>query len=156
MTCAPPASVACALLNMSLLFFRSYIYAFPESEVAFIRSLYNGDPDAALSFDVLLARLMGEHCPSTICIPLDLPRLSSLESPLPHAKIIIGTTSVSEAQANFAEPSAPLEYNSNNVLRNDMAKHTRRVLDPQQQFRKPLTTSQAYDLRPSIKALAHH
>ena len=42
-----------------------------------------------------------------------------------------------EAQANFAEPAAPLEYNSNNVLRNDMIKHTRKMLDPQQQFRKP-------------------
>ena len=44
--------------------------------------------------------------------------------------------------ANFVEPEAPLEYNSNAVLRNDMTKHTRKVLGPQQQFRKPLTTSQ--------------
>jgi len=47
-----------------------------------------------------------------------------------------------EAQCNFAEPAAPLEYNSNNVLRTDMIKHTRKMLDPQQQFRKPLLTSQ--------------
>jgi hypothetical protein len=46
------------------------------------------------------------------------------------------------SQAAFVEPEAPLEYNSNGVLRTDMLKHTRRVLDPQQQFRKPLTTSQ--------------
>jgi len=46
------------------------------------------------------------------------------------------------AQANFAEPTAPLEYNSNAVLRNDMVKHTRKLYDPQQQFRKPLTTAQ--------------
>ena len=47
-----------------------------------------------------------------------------------------------DAQANFAEPAAPLEYNSNSVYRNDLTKHTRKMLDPQQQFRKPLTTSQ--------------
>mmetsp|Transcript_25513 Transcript_25513/g.58073 ORF Transcript_25513/g.58073 Transcript_25513/m.58073 type:complete len:219 (-) Transcript_25513:571-1227(-) len=47
-----------------------------------------------------------------------------------------------EAQANFAEPTAPLEYNSNMVLRTDKVKHTRKMLDPQQQFRKPLTTAQ--------------
>lgn len=46
------------------------------------------------------------------------------------------------AQADFAEPAAPLEYGSNLVLRNDLTKHTRKVLDPQQQFRKPMTTSQ--------------
>jgi hypothetical protein len=37
---------------------------------------------------------------------------------------------------------APLEYGSNLVLRNDRVKHTRNVQDPQQQFRKPMTTSQ--------------
>jgi len=47
-----------------------------------------------------------------------------------------------EAQANFAEPSAPLEYGSALVLLSDKAKHTRCVLNPQQQFRKPMTTSQ--------------
>ncbi|KAL1528364.1 hypothetical protein AB1Y20_009717 [Prymnesium parvum] len=47
-----------------------------------------------------------------------------------------------EAQANFAEPTAPVEYNSNSVFRNDLNKHTRKMLDPQQQFRKPLLTSQ--------------
>ena len=46
------------------------------------------------------------------------------------------------AQADFAEPAAPLEYGSNMVLRNDRVKHTRNVLHPQQQFRKPMTTSQ--------------
>ena len=46
------------------------------------------------------------------------------------------------AQADFAEPAAPLEYGSNLVLRNDRVKHTRNVLNPQQQFRKPMTTSQ--------------
>jgi hypothetical protein len=46
------------------------------------------------------------------------------------------------AQADFAEPAAPLEYGSNLVMRNDLTKHTRKVLDPQQQFRKPMTTSQ--------------
>ena len=46
------------------------------------------------------------------------------------------------AQADFAEPAAPCEYGSNFVLRNDKVKHTRNVLDPQQQFRKPMTTSQ--------------
>jgi len=46
------------------------------------------------------------------------------------------------AQAEFAEPAAPLEYGSNLVLRNDRVKHTRNVLNPQQQFRKPMTTSQ--------------
>jgi len=46
------------------------------------------------------------------------------------------------AQADFAEPAAPLEYGSALVLRNDRVKHTRNVLDPQQQFRKPMTTSQ--------------
>jgi len=51
-------------------------------------------------------------------------------------------TALMDAQANFAEPAAPLEYNSNGVLRNDMVKHTRKILDPQQQFRKPLLTSQ--------------
>ena len=44
--------------------------------------------------------------------------------------------------ADFAEPSAPLEYGSNFVMRNDRVKHTRNVLNPQQQFRKPMTTSQ--------------
>lgn len=44
--------------------------------------------------------------------------------------------------ADFAEPAAPLEYGSNLVLRNDRVKHTRNVLHPQQQFRKPMTTSQ--------------
>ena len=47
-----------------------------------------------------------------------------------------------EAQANFTQPTGPLEYNSNFVLRNDKVKHTRNVLNPQQQFRKPMTTSQ--------------
>jgi len=47
-----------------------------------------------------------------------------------------------DAQADFAEPSAPLEYGSNSVLRNDKVKHTRPVLHPQQLFRKPMTTSQ--------------
>lgn len=46
------------------------------------------------------------------------------------------------AQADFAEPAAPTEYGSNLVLRNDRVKHTRNVLNPQQQFRKPMTTSQ--------------
>ena len=46
------------------------------------------------------------------------------------------------AQADFAEPAAPLEYGSNTVMRNDRVKHTRNVLHPQQQFRKPMTTSQ--------------
>ena len=47
-----------------------------------------------------------------------------------------------EAQANFVEPSAPLEYGSAAVLRSDKAKHTRCIQHPQQQFRKPMTTSQ--------------
>lgn len=47
-----------------------------------------------------------------------------------------------EAQSNYTEPEAPLEYNSNALLCNDKVKHTRRVLGPQQQFRKPMTTSQ--------------
>ena len=46
------------------------------------------------------------------------------------------------AQANFSAPSAPVEYNSNFVMRNDRVKHTRNVLNPQQSFRKPMTTSQ--------------
>jgi len=50
--------------------------------------------------------------------------------------------SLMAAQADFAEPAAPLEYGSNLVLRNDKVKHTRNVLHPQQQFRKPMTTSQ--------------
>ncbi len=44
--------------------------------------------------------------------------------------------------ANLVEPEAPLEYNSNALLCLDKIKHTRKVLGPQQQFRKPLTTSQ--------------
>jgi len=46
------------------------------------------------------------------------------------------------AQADYAEPAAPVEYKSNALLRNDKVKHTRNKLDPQQQFRKPMTTSQ--------------
>lgn len=47
-----------------------------------------------------------------------------------------------EAQAQFAEPSAPLEYGSAAVLRSDKTKHTRCVLHPQQKYRKPMATSQ--------------
>ena len=47
-----------------------------------------------------------------------------------------------EAQANFAEPAAPLEYGSAAVLRSDKTKHTRCVLHPQQRYRKPMATSQ--------------
>ena len=50
-----------------------------------------------------------------------------------------------EAQAqgaNHVEPTACLEYSSNSTLLNDFTKHTRRKLDPQQRFRKPLTTTQ--------------
>jgi len=47
-----------------------------------------------------------------------------------------------ESQATLAEPTAPLEYSSGNVLRNDLVKHTRRVLAPQQQARVPMTTAQ--------------
>lgn len=47
-----------------------------------------------------------------------------------------------EAQAALAEPTAPLEYNSGLVYRNDMVKHTRRVLAPQQQSREPMTSAQ--------------
>ena len=46
------------------------------------------------------------------------------------------------AQADYTEPEAPLEYNSNALLVNDRIKHHRKVLAPQQQFRKPMTTSQ--------------
>lgn len=62
----------------------------------------------------------------------------------PEATISFSTLieALMAAQADFAEPAAPLEYGSNNVMRNDLAKHTRKVLDPQQQFRKPMTTSQ--------------
>jgi len=61
------------------------------------------------------------------------------ESELPFEEIL---NALMEAQENFAEPCAPLEYNSNSLLRNDMIRHTRKMYDPQQQFRKPLTTSQ--------------
>ena len=47
-----------------------------------------------------------------------------------------------EAQANFVEPTAPLEYRSAAALRSDKAKHTRCIQHPQQQFREPMTTSQ--------------
>jgi len=47
-----------------------------------------------------------------------------------------------DAQAQFAEPTAPIEYNSNLVLRHDKGKHTRPVLAPQQQCRAPMTTAQ--------------
>ena len=46
------------------------------------------------------------------------------------------------AQADYTEPEAPLEYNSNALLVNDRIKHHRKMLAPQQQFRKPMTTSQ--------------
>ena len=61
------------------------------------------------------------------------------------------------AQADFAEPAAPLEYGSNMVLRNDRVKHTRNVLNPQQQFRKPMTTSQevGWELLTSVKPEEH-
>lgn len=42
----------------------------------------------------------------------------------------------------MAEPTAPLEYNSATVLRDDKAKHTRKVFAPQQQCRAPMTTAQ--------------
>ena len=47
-----------------------------------------------------------------------------------------------EAQANFVEPTPQLEYRSASVLRSDKTKHTRCIQHPQQQFRKPMTTSQ--------------
>ena len=47
-----------------------------------------------------------------------------------------------EAQSRFAEPSAPVEYGSAAVLRNDKVKHTRVVMHPQQRTRNPMTTSQ--------------
>ena len=50
-----------------------------------------------------------------------------------------------EAQAqgaNHVEPTACLEYDQCSKLQNDFTKHTRRKLDPQQRFRKPLTTTQ--------------
>merc|ERR1719217_3232 len=64
---------------------------------------------------------------------------------------------LTEAQANFAAPAAPLEYGSNMVLRNDRVKHTRNVLNPQQQFRKPMTTSQevGWELLTSVKPEEH-
>ena len=46
------------------------------------------------------------------------------------------------AQASLVPPEAPIEYNSNFIMRNDMSKHTRQVLGPNQRYRKPLTTSQ--------------
>ena len=46
------------------------------------------------------------------------------------------------AQAAFAEPTAPLEYTSSDVMRNDLAKHTRRAMNPQQCTRVPMTTAQ--------------
>lgn len=52
------------------------------------------------------------------------------------------------AQANFAEPTAPLEYSSNSVMRNDLLKHTRKLYEPQQQFRQPLTTAQEVRVAP--------
>ena len=59
--------------------------------------------------------------------------------PIPFSALL---DALQDAQANLVEPEAPLEYNSNAVLRNDMLKHTRKVLGPQQQFRNPLTTAQ--------------
>jgi len=47
-----------------------------------------------------------------------------------------------EAQKNFAEPAAPIEYGSAAVLRSDKTKHTRCVLHPQQRTRNPMATSQ--------------
>jgi hypothetical protein len=41
-----------------------------------------------------------------------------------------------------AQPAAPTEYISNELLRTDMQRHVRRMLAPQQQFRCPQTTAQ--------------
>ena len=56
------------------------------------------------------------------------------------------------AQADFAAPTAPLEYRSCALLRNDKVMHVRNVLDPQQQFRVPMTTSQevGWELRTDV------
>tara|TARA_B100000795_G_scaffold104581_1_gene77168 strand:- start:4990 stop:5622 length:633 start_codon:yes stop_codon:yes gene_type:complete len=59
--------------------------------------------------------------------------------PVPFATLM---EALMAAQENYTEPEAPLEYNSNALMCNDKIKHTRRVLGPQQQFRKPMTTSQ--------------
>merc|ERR1712194_42413 len=57
--------------------------------------------------------------------------------PVPFAALM---EALMTAQENYTEPEAPLEYNSNALMCNDKIKHTRRVLGPQQQFRKPMTT----------------
>ena len=47
-----------------------------------------------------------------------------------------------ESATGSEPPEPPIEYNSSSLLREDMQRHTRRVLSPQQQFRTPQTTSQ--------------
>jgi len=70
--------------------------------------------------------------------------LLALYPPDPSATVnfMVLMDALQDAQANFAEPAAPLEYGSALVLRSDKMKHTRCVQHPQQQFRKPMTTSQ--------------
>ena len=46
------------------------------------------------------------------------------------------------AQDHFAEPAAPVEYDSARTLRADKVKHTRCLLHPQQRYRNPIATSQ--------------
>ena len=49
---------------------------------------------------------------------------------------------IMQALDHNVQPAAPTEYVSHDLLRTDMERHVRKVLNPQQQFRAPQTTSQ--------------
>lgn len=68
-----------------------------------------------------------------------LLQLIAQQGPVPFEALL---DALKTAQADLAEPTAPIEYNSNLVYRSDMTKHTRRVMHPQQQFREPMTSAQ--------------
>ena len=104
-----------------------YVPPYPPGEEQFLRDLCATGP---ASFDKVLEAVMAAQGASS-----PLRSRAASRPPRLSAPSCCGA-------ADFQEPEAPLEYNSNAVLRNDMVKHTRKVLGPQQQFRKPLTTSQ--------------
>jgi len=121
----------------------SYLYSVPDNELKFVNALYV-DGTTSINFATLMDALMsaqGARRSRMISSRLSFSRGPRSASPLECCAHVCARSGVPLA-ADFAEPAAPLEYGSNLVMRNDRVKHTRNVLHPQQQFRKPMTTSQ--------------
>jgi hypothetical protein len=106
---------------------------YPQQEHDFILALFDTDPSSTIGFDRLVDALQEAQGVRTRASWPPRPR---------RCWLTLWRACMCLVAANFEQPTPTLEYRSAAVLRADKAKHTRNVLHPQQQFRKPMATSQ--------------